>query len=119
MSIEIVAGQEATIYFDVAKCIHSRSCVLSHPDVFAPNVVGACIHPDAQPLDELMHIVKSCPSGAIRATRNEANAIKPGEHHRSSCSLPSAALTLARLSYCPSIKPDDLFRIIGSFTPIL
>ena len=74
MTIEVVAGKEATIRFDARKCIHSRTCVLSHPDVFVPNVEGAWIHPDAQPVEELMHIGKSCPSGAISVTRNDSTA---------------------------------------------
>ena len=52
MAIEVVEGKEATIHFDAERCIHSRTCVLSHPDVFVPNVQGAWIHPDAQPVDE-------------------------------------------------------------------
>lgn len=47
MATEVVVGTEATIHFDASKCVHSRNCVLSHPDVFVPNVVGAWIHPDA------------------------------------------------------------------------
>jgi CDGSH-type Zn-finger protein/uncharacterized Fe-S cluster protein YjdI len=70
MAIEIVAGKEATIHFNAQKCIHSRSCVLSHPDVFVPNVVGAWIHPDAQPVDELVRIGQNCPSGAITVLRH-------------------------------------------------
>lgn len=70
MSIENVKGKEATIHFDASKCIHSRHCVLSHPDVFVPNVKGEWIYPDAQPIAELMHIAKNCPSGAITVTRN-------------------------------------------------
>lgn len=70
MAIEIVIGRQATIHFDAQKCIHSRNCVLSHPDVFVPNVEGAWIHPDAQPVQELIRIGKNCPSGAIRVARN-------------------------------------------------
>jgi len=70
MPIEVVIGMRATIHFDAQKCIHSRNCVLSHPDVFVPNVQGAWIHPDAQPVEELIRIGKNCPSGAIRVTRN-------------------------------------------------
>jgi CDGSH-type Zn-finger protein/uncharacterized Fe-S cluster protein YjdI len=72
MAQETVSGKEATIHFDVAKCIHSRSCVLSHPDVFVPNVVGEWIHPDAQAVEELMRIGQNCPSGAITVLRNSA-----------------------------------------------
>lgn len=74
MSIEVVVGTQATIHFDAQKCIHSRHCVLSHPDVFVPNVQGAWIHPDAQPLQELIRIGQACPSGAIRVTRNAGSA---------------------------------------------
>ena len=51
--------------------------MLSHPDVFVPNVKGEWIHPDAQPVEELLHIAKSCPSGAIRVTRNAAGGPTP------------------------------------------
>lgn len=71
MATEVVVGTEATIHFDASKCVHSRNCVLSHPDVFVPNVVGAWIHPDAQPVDELMRIGQNCPSGAISVLRNQ------------------------------------------------
>lgn len=74
MAIEVVAGKDAVIYFDANKCIHSRTCVLSHPDVFVPNVHGEWIHPNAQPVEELLHIAKSCPSGAIRVQRISPSA---------------------------------------------
>jgi CDGSH-type Zn-finger protein/uncharacterized Fe-S cluster protein YjdI len=74
MSIETVIGKEATLEFDATKCIHSRACVLSHPDVFVPNVVGEWIHPDAQPVEELIRIGQNCPSGAIRVIRHAPSA---------------------------------------------
>ena len=74
MAIEVVTGKEATIHFDSGKCIHSRTCVLSHPDVFVPNVVGEWIHPDAQPIEELIRIGQNCPSGAITVVRNRLDA---------------------------------------------
>ncbi|MDM5179944.1 CDGSH iron-sulfur domain-containing protein [Massilia sp. DJPM01] len=70
MTIEVVAGRQATIHFDAHKCIHARHCVLAHPDVFVPNVQGEWIRPDAQPVEVLMQLGKSCPSGAIGVVRN-------------------------------------------------
>jgi CDGSH-type Zn-finger protein/uncharacterized Fe-S cluster protein YjdI len=70
MKVEIVKGRDATIHFDAKRCIHSRNCVLSHPDVFVPNVQGEWIHPDAQPINELIRLAENCPSGAIRVMRN-------------------------------------------------
>jgi CDGSH-type Zn-finger protein/uncharacterized Fe-S cluster protein YjdI len=66
---EVVGGKRATIIFDTDKCIHSRACVLSRPDVFVPNVEGAWIHPDAATPDEIAALALSCPSGAIKYER--------------------------------------------------
>jgi CDGSH-type Zn-finger protein/uncharacterized Fe-S cluster protein YjdI len=78
MGIEIVKGKQATIYFDAQRCIHSRNCVLSHPDVFVPHVKGEWIHPDAQPVEELIRIGQNCPSGAIRVVQIDAGATSDG-----------------------------------------
>ena len=75
MAVEVVRGKDATIHFDAQKCIHSRHCVLSHPDVFVPNVKGEWIHPDAQPVAELIRVGQNCPSGAIRVVRNAESDI--------------------------------------------
>ena len=69
MSKEIVRGQKVVVVFDGARCIHSRNCVLQHPDVFVPNVEGEWIHPDAVSPEEVAMIARSCPSGAIRYER--------------------------------------------------
>ena len=49
--VEIVRGKEVTIRFDASLCVHSRNCVLSHPEVFVPNVKGEWIYPDAASVD--------------------------------------------------------------------
>jgi CDGSH-type Zn-finger protein/uncharacterized Fe-S cluster protein YjdI len=71
---ETVKGREVTVHFDGGKCIHSRNCVLSHPEVFVPNVKGEWIVPDAAPADEVVRIGQNCPSGAIRVMRNDGAA---------------------------------------------
>ncbi len=71
MATETVKGREVTILFDGKRCIHSRNCVLSHPEVFVPNVKGEWIFPDAAPADEVIRIGQMCPSGAIRVLRND------------------------------------------------
>ena len=72
--VETVKGREVTVIFDGSRCIHSRFCVLGHPEVFVPNVKGDWIFPDAAPADEVMRIGFSCPSGAIRVLRNDGSA---------------------------------------------
>lgn len=72
--VETVRGRDVTVIFNGARCIHSRNCVLSHPEVFVPNVKGDWIFPDAAPADEVIRIGQNCPSGAIRVARNGGEA---------------------------------------------
>jgi CDGSH-type Zn-finger protein/uncharacterized Fe-S cluster protein YjdI len=62
---EEIRGKKVLLKFEGARCIHSRQCVLSRPDVFVPNVDGEWIHPDNATPDELAALAQSCPSGAI------------------------------------------------------
>ncbi len=72
--MEVVKGREVTITFDGSRCIHSRNCVLSHPEVFVPNVRGDWIYPDAARADVVLALGVNCPSGAIRVARNDGAA---------------------------------------------
>lgn len=65
--VEIVKGKQVTVQFDGALCVHSRNCVLNHPEVFVPNVQGDWIFPDNASAEAVMRIALNCPSGAIRA----------------------------------------------------
>ncbi len=71
ISMDVIQGREVTITFDGSRCIHSRNCVLSHPEVFVPNVKGEWIFPDAARADQVLALGVNCPSGAIRVTRND------------------------------------------------
>ncbi len=70
----VVTGREVTVTFDGKRCIHSRNCVLGHPEVFVPNVKGEWIFPDAAPPETVLQIGRNCPSGAIRVARNDQAA---------------------------------------------
>jgi len=72
--VEVVKGREVTITFDGTRCVHSRACVLGHPEVFVPNVKGEWIYPDAAPAATVLQIGVTCPSGAIRVSRNDGSA---------------------------------------------
>lgn len=69
MSVDEIRGKRVLIRFDGEKCIHSRGCVLSRPDVFVPNVAGEWIHPDAATPEEIAGLAQNCPSGAIAYER--------------------------------------------------
>lgn len=74
MTEEVVKGRDVTVRFDASRCIHSRNCVLGHPEVYVPNVKGEWIRPDAASAEVVMHTALACPSGAIRVSRNDGSA---------------------------------------------
>src|SRR5258708_6694091 len=63
--VEEVRGKRVLIRFEAKKCVHSRACVLTRPDVFVPNVSGEWIHPDAASVETIAALAHACPSGAI------------------------------------------------------
>ncbi len=73
-SIETVQSKSVRIRFDSKKCIHSRGCVLSRPDVFVPNVKGEWIHPEKATPQEIEELAHNCPSGAIQYERLDGGA---------------------------------------------
>jgi CDGSH-type Zn-finger protein/uncharacterized Fe-S cluster protein YjdI len=66
MAVEVAESRQVRVLFDGSRCIHSRNCVLSRPDVFVPNVQGVWIHPERASAAEVAELAHRCPSGAIR-----------------------------------------------------
>ncbi|HSW03329.1 ferritin-like domain-containing protein [Aquabacterium sp.] len=72
--IEVARGSAVTVLFDAQRCIHSRHCVLDAPTVFKANTPGEWIFPDTVPVETLVGVAHSCPSGAIRYQRHDGGA---------------------------------------------
>ena len=51
--------------------------MLDAPDVFLANVKGPWLHPEAIPLERLVAVAESCPSGAITYERTDGAAQEP------------------------------------------
>jgi len=71
MTTRFVEGEKIDIGFDDKRCIHSRNCVLGHPEIFVPNAPGEWIHPEAGSVEAIVAIAESCPSGAITYRRHD------------------------------------------------
>jgi len=71
MATRFVEGTAIDVGFDGKKCIHSRNCVLAHPEVFVPNAPGEWIHPGAASAEAVVQVAESCPSGAITYRRRD------------------------------------------------
>jgi len=76
MTEEVVRGATAVIRFNASRCIHSRFCVLTRPDVFVPNVPGEWIHPDRATAAEVAELAHLCPSGAIQAEHPDGTPLE-------------------------------------------
>jgi CDGSH-type Zn-finger protein/uncharacterized Fe-S cluster protein YjdI len=74
--IERVPGEKLDIVLRLNRCIHSRVCVITRPDVFTPNVEGAWVHPEAAPAEIVAEIARNCPSGAISMDRHDGGPVE-------------------------------------------
>jgi uncharacterized Fe-S cluster protein YjdI/CDGSH-type Zn-finger protein len=78
--MEDVRGKRVTIRFDERRCIHALHCVIGAPKTFHASAEGAWIHPDETPVEELVEIVRQCPSGALTYERHDGEpAERPPE----------------------------------------
>lgn len=69
---DVIDGEDLTLVFDTARCIHSRFCVLQAPDVFKANTPGEWIFPDRMTGPALAAVARNCPSGAISYRARDA-----------------------------------------------
>jgi CDGSH-type Zn-finger protein/uncharacterized Fe-S cluster protein YjdI len=74
MTTQTYRGKAVDVTFDGSKCIHSRYCVLTLPQVFRANVPGDWIAPDAAAAEEIAALARFCPSGAITYHRKDSAA---------------------------------------------
>ena len=78
--VEAVRGKRVVIRFEGRKCIHSRQCVLSRPDVFVPNVEGEWIHPDEATPEEIAALAQSTQKSPLQespsATPTQSEAVE-------------------------------------------
>ncbi len=72
--VEIAIGKSVEIHFEGKRCMHSRNCVLSLPQVFLANTTGQWLQPDATSVERLVAVAENCPSGAIRYVRRDNGA---------------------------------------------
>ena len=69
--ISTTKGKSVTVMFDGKRCIHARYCVLGAPTVFLANVKGPWIKPDGDTVENLLHTIRQCPSGALTYRRHD------------------------------------------------
>lgn len=63
-------GQNVTIAYDEKVCTHAGKCVGGLPKVFNPKQ-DPWIQPDSISYDDAIAVIQSCPSGALKLTKNQ------------------------------------------------
>jgi uncharacterized Fe-S cluster protein YjdI len=63
------SNEEVTVFFDNDTCMHSGNCVNSLKSVFNPKG-RPWINMQGAPSDEIIKVVKNCPSGALSYKMN-------------------------------------------------
>ena len=66
-------GTDVEIGFDMARCIHARTCFLKLPQVFDPDR-RPWVDPAAAPVEEIAAMIRTCPSGALTYNRLDDGA---------------------------------------------
>ena len=64
-------GEHITIAFDARRCIHARNCILKLPHVFDPDR-KPWIDPDKASAEDIIAVIRTCPSGALTYHREGA-----------------------------------------------
>jgi uncharacterized Fe-S cluster protein YjdI len=63
-------GDDITITYDDVVCTHAANCVRALPAVFDADR-NPWIEPNAAPTEDIVAVVRACPSGALRYELNE------------------------------------------------
>lgn len=63
--------EKISVSFNAKRCIHARRCVLGLPDVFQGGADGQWIFPEKAPVEDVVAVVSSCPSGALSYQRHD------------------------------------------------
>ena len=65
-------GKQITIHDNRTICAHAAECVNNLSSVFQPEN-RPWINPDGAPVDEIINVIKKCPSGALSYTLDEVH----------------------------------------------
>lgn len=65
-------GEQVTVTYDLARCIHAGECVRGLPQVFDPSK-SPWVSPDAAGAAALLEVVSRCPTGALHAEAKDGS----------------------------------------------
>jgi CDGSH-type Zn-finger protein/uncharacterized Fe-S cluster protein YjdI len=69
-------GDDITVTFDMARCIHARNCFLKLPQVFDP-AQRPWVQTENAPAEEIAAVIRTCPSGALAFHKPDADEQPP------------------------------------------
>ncbi len=69
--VHSATSQDLAIAFEPRVCMHARHCVLGAADVFHAKREGAWLRPERARVEDLVGVIKRCPSGALTYQRRD------------------------------------------------
>jgi CDGSH-type Zn-finger protein/uncharacterized Fe-S cluster protein YjdI len=73
--VETLIGEKVSVLYDSKKCVWAHFCVSGGPQAFLGDATEkGWIFPDAMDADELVAVVRQCPSGALQYERHDGKA---------------------------------------------
>jgi CDGSH-type Zn-finger protein/uncharacterized Fe-S cluster protein YjdI len=73
-------GEQVTVTYDQARCIHAGECVKGLPQVFDPSK-SPWVSPDAADAAALLEVVSRCPTGALHVEVEDASLRETAPDH--------------------------------------
>ena len=69
-------SETVTVWYNVTRCIHAKECVHGLPQVFDPDR-RPWIDPEQAQAGAIAEVIMRCPTGALHATRHDADWTEP------------------------------------------
>ena len=69
-------GNEVTITYEAARCIHAGECTRGAPEVFDRDA-RPWIQPDGASVEHIVNVVERCPTGALTVRANDGRSLEP------------------------------------------
>lgn len=73
-------GESLTVFWQKKRCIHARFCMTGAPQVFTTEESADWLKVDAENIDDLIHIIRDCPSGALTYLRTDGGPQESSPH---------------------------------------
>lgn len=74
---KVFRNKDITVFWEKPRCIHARYCVMGAPQAFVSEPGQDFVQPDKESLENMVQILRDCPSGALTYHRTDKGPQEP------------------------------------------